>query len=266
MKFQGKDWGTGNGVDLNLYDFGARRYDPSIGRWLSQDPLSEKYYNHTPYLFCAGNPLNNFDPLGKAPIYSTTGVFLGTDDRGLKGIYIVMEKDDFTQGMLHKDALKKQLMDIESNVRNSIEDHYATLSSRPDYDGYLTKEEADKWWLEGSGNPLYVDISEIDLPDITTESFPEDNSVIYKNFIWGLSNTGKTYGTLRIELLDKNTGEVLIGNQSFVDEYDFSMQKGRPLRNMATKIGRPGKEGKDFYIIGYGKTRIPVKKKKSVKK
>lgn len=65
MKFQGKEWGAGNGVDLNFYDFGARRYDPSIGRWLSQDPLAEKYYGHTPYLFCAANPISNIDPYGK---------------------------------------------------------------------------------------------------------------------------------------------------------------------------------------------------------
>ena len=64
IKFQGKEWGAGNGVDLNLYDFGARRYDPSIGRWLSQDPLAEKYYGHTPYLFCLGNPMNILDPNG----------------------------------------------------------------------------------------------------------------------------------------------------------------------------------------------------------
>jgi len=55
LKFQGKEWGAGKG--LNLYDFGARRYDPATGRWLSQDPLAEKYYAHSPYLFCAGNPL-----------------------------------------------------------------------------------------------------------------------------------------------------------------------------------------------------------------
>ena len=64
IKFQGKEWGAGNEVDLNLYDFGARRYDPSIGRWLSQDPLMEKYYYHTPYLFCAGSPINLIDPTG----------------------------------------------------------------------------------------------------------------------------------------------------------------------------------------------------------
>ena len=62
QKFQGKEWGASKG--LNLYDFGARRYDPATGRWLSQDPLSEKYYAHSPYLFCAANPMRFVDPMG----------------------------------------------------------------------------------------------------------------------------------------------------------------------------------------------------------
>ena len=33
-------------------------------RWLSQDPLAEKYYAHSPYLFCAGSPINFVDPSG----------------------------------------------------------------------------------------------------------------------------------------------------------------------------------------------------------
>jgi RHS repeat-associated protein len=62
VKFQGKEWGASKG--LNLYDFGARRYDPATGRWISQDPLAEKYYAHSPYLFCAANPVKFVDPEG----------------------------------------------------------------------------------------------------------------------------------------------------------------------------------------------------------
>jgi RHS repeat-associated protein len=64
IKFQGKEWSAGKGLDL--YDFGARRYDPSTGKWISQDPLSEKYYAHSPYLFCAANPVRFVDPRGRS--------------------------------------------------------------------------------------------------------------------------------------------------------------------------------------------------------
>ncbi len=62
LKYQGKEWAGAKG--LNLYDFGARRYDPATGRWLSQDPLAEKYYGHSPYLFCVANPMRYVDPEG----------------------------------------------------------------------------------------------------------------------------------------------------------------------------------------------------------
>ena len=47
-------------------DFGARLYDPRTAAWLSQDPLSEKYYPISPYAYCSNDPLNRFDPDGCA--------------------------------------------------------------------------------------------------------------------------------------------------------------------------------------------------------
>ena len=54
-KYQGKEWNPA--ASFNVYDFGARLYDPALGRWISQDPMAEKYYPHSPYFFCAGNPM-----------------------------------------------------------------------------------------------------------------------------------------------------------------------------------------------------------------
>ena len=39
-KYQGKDWNPA--ASFNVYDFGARLYDPAFGRWISQDLLAEK--------------------------------------------------------------------------------------------------------------------------------------------------------------------------------------------------------------------------------
>lgn len=63
--FNGKekdDEVKGNG---NSYDFGARIYDPRIGRWLSLDPLQQKLPDLTPYNFVADNPLRFTDPDGQ---------------------------------------------------------------------------------------------------------------------------------------------------------------------------------------------------------
>ena len=50
---------------LPLIDYGARMYDPAIARWMSVDPLAEKYYPMGGYGYCAGSPVNLIDPDGR---------------------------------------------------------------------------------------------------------------------------------------------------------------------------------------------------------
>jgi RHS repeat-associated protein len=57
--------------------FGARAYEPRIGRWLTVDPLAEKYPSLSPYSYVAGNPVNNFDPDGRAIYRKGEGYITG---------------------------------------------------------------------------------------------------------------------------------------------------------------------------------------------
>ena len=59
-KYANKEWDT----TTASYDFGARRYTPAIPGWTTIDPLAEKYYAISPYVYCAGNPMNLVDPFG----------------------------------------------------------------------------------------------------------------------------------------------------------------------------------------------------------
>ena len=62
--FSGKELQDGNlgGSMLEWYDFGARFYDPVLGRWFNVDPAAQVA---NPYLFCGNAPMMYIDQDGK---------------------------------------------------------------------------------------------------------------------------------------------------------------------------------------------------------
>ena len=61
-KFTGKERDTE--ANLNLDYFGARYYDPAIGRWHNPDPLAHEYPSLSPYNYALNNPMVFLDPNG----------------------------------------------------------------------------------------------------------------------------------------------------------------------------------------------------------
>ncbi len=52
--YNGKELQDEGGLDW--YDYGARMYDPALGRFHTQDAFAEKYISMTPYQYAANNP------------------------------------------------------------------------------------------------------------------------------------------------------------------------------------------------------------------
>lgn len=171
-------------------DYGARMYDAAIGSWTTMDPLAEKYYPTTPYAYCCDNPVNAVDPDGRNPIYDTKGNFLGTDNTGLQGYYYVMDSKNFKQGMPHNKVGDIAIMgDLPEGVLQIINKHYEGLSTRPDYDGFVTVKEGIDWAKSHPNalkkptpdNTLYIDASQLDFGSLSTYDFEKEGVSKAKN-------------------------------------------------------------------------------------
>ena len=119
-KYNGKELDRMHGLDT--YDYGARQYDPILGRWERVDPLCEKYYSVSPYAYCHNNPVMYVDPNGKDDYRfdSKTGTFylmdITTDERDRVYGYHYDKKS----GQYHKNedfiSSKVQISNIEKGI------------------------------------------------------------------------------------------------------------------------------------------------------
>ena len=71
-KYNGKELQSNeflDGTGLMDYDYGARMYDPAIGRWIKTDSKAELYFATSPYAYALNQPTNAVDPDGNLVIF-----------------------------------------------------------------------------------------------------------------------------------------------------------------------------------------------------
>ena len=282
-KYGGKELDRQNGIDW--YDFEARYQDPMLPMFTTIDPLAEKTPSISPYVHCAGNPVKYIDLNGLSPIYSNYGEFLGVDNQGLRGTAIIMEKESYKLGMPHAQALKNSYTGkVSPKAHKMIDNHYSKLKYRPDYDGFVTREEGIMWAHKHPNalkhptpdNALYVDASKIDFADLTTADFDEENKVVPQNLFncntkYDLfrslalaainhrrRNSVYALGEVRLELLSRKDRTVRIEN-GYSTVFDWNYGGGR-IRNALIFFERAinfldDSHGFNVYYYGVGKLK-----------
>jgi RHS repeat-associated protein len=77
-KFNGKELDE----EVGLYYYGARYYEPEVGKFYGIDPMTEKYPNVGGMVYCHSSPVIMVDPDGMGDYYSMDGSWMSSD--GLK--------------------------------------------------------------------------------------------------------------------------------------------------------------------------------------
>ena len=99
--YNGKEIQPSNGY----YDYGARMYDASVGRWFVVDALAEKYFKYAPYIYTLNNPIKYIDPNGE---YVDVSFIYEKDKEGkYKNPNMVKAFEAFAKSDVGKDFLGK---------------------------------------------------------------------------------------------------------------------------------------------------------------
>ena len=259
---------SGNGNDL---DFGARMYDPRIGRWLSVDPMAIKYPDVSPYVFVADNPIMFkdgdgrviVDPKNDLPIVKVDGewkTIKGTNKDGTpKYGKVSSDFKNYSQPVLDKLTATKVGTEIYEKLQQVPTKIQFDLDDELNLNALDLKKSNSEWRTANDDFSLDKD------------GYLKDKVIITPNMD-KIKSTAKSDGVLEeekflqvisVEAYHTTNTDQIATEAKYNHNYDMTDPKqmndvySKPLNN-AIKVGKEYRKEKGLKIDN--KSNIPVTK------
>jgi RHS repeat-associated protein len=210
--FNGKETDT----ETDLQDYGMRIYNPSLGRFLSVDPLTKQYPELTPYQFASNSPIMMIDLDGLEGVVGLPGYSIrSATATSAAAKRLVNETELASLKALFTDQLPKDLLD-----------HYVH-----GYDKYLTAPQMEQVRAAPTGIEGITANDQASFSKLLSTMRPGESRFIVRK-IEGAATEGGTLGRFEIQLMgtltvDKNdpTKWEFTGLMRYYDVYDFKTDK-----------------------------------------
>lgn len=208
---------------VNCYDYGARMYDPALGRWHVMDPaIEDAHHDYSPYAYVYNNPVIFIDPYGLDSINVNANGQINivtTDDESDSFYYTDKDGNSHTIGTYEKN--EEGLIQLPSSLSYS--------SDSISFGMTVKSGNEDRSYIKPEGMAALIGaLAETGTTDLVVIGFSNSDgsspspSTSHKN--------GKN-GDIRFLKTDKS------GNGGYVFDIDMDFERQVTLNRSLSKFG-----------------------------